>query len=31
MVWIYNIPTTLMVILCSTKFVGATWIGIIFI
>jgi hypothetical protein len=31
MLWIYNIPTTLMVILFSAVFVGFTWIGIIFI
>jgi hypothetical protein len=31
MLWIYNIPTTLMVMMFSAVFVGITWIGIIFI
>jgi uncharacterized protein (AIM24 family) len=29
--WLYNIPTTLMVMLCSVGFVLITWLGLIFI
>jgi hypothetical protein len=31
MTWLYNMPTTLMVILVSCVFVGASWLGLIFI
>lgn len=31
MTWLYDMPTTLMVVLFSVVFVGFTWIGIIFI
>jgi hypothetical protein len=29
--WLYNMPTTMMVIMVSFVFVGITWVGLIFI